>query len=155
MLKREWGAESNGKIRHMFIPSKTATWVSEFAMEDLPLGRISALVPMFAVKDLSFAEHWRSSFPLLSAHHSLYCIWTDLKRSEKIPGAPTWRWGEWIWLTGSSGLHRNSPHGLNIGSIRVFDQIKDPEIPITLRPLYIYNHQRSLASVMNNFCWLW
>ena len=32
----KWGAESNGK----------------FAMEDLPLGRIAALVPEFAVKDL-------------------------------------------------------------------------------------------------------
>ena len=28
--------------------------------------------------------------------------------SEKIPGAPSWRCGEWKWLTGSSGLHRNS-----------------------------------------------
>ena len=52
MLKREWGAESNGKLPHLFILSKTATWVSEFAMEDLPLGRIAALVPEFAVKDL-------------------------------------------------------------------------------------------------------
>ena len=52
MLKREWGAESNGKLPHLFIPSKTATWVPEFAMEDLPLGRIAALVPEFAVKDL-------------------------------------------------------------------------------------------------------
>ena len=52
------------------------------------------------------------SFPLLSAPPSLFSIWTDLKRSEKIPGAPTWRWGEWIWLTGPSGLHRNSPHRL-------------------------------------------
>ena len=49
------------------------------------------------------------SFPLLSAPHSLFSIWTDFKRSEKIPGAPTWRWGQWIWLTGPSGLHRNSP----------------------------------------------
>ena len=39
-----------------------------------------------------------SSFPLLSAPHFLFSIWTDLIRSEKIPGAPTWRWGEWIWL---------------------------------------------------------
>ena len=52
MLKREWGAESNGKLPHLFIPSKTATEVSKFAMEDLPLGRISALLPEFAVKDL-------------------------------------------------------------------------------------------------------
>ena len=31
----------------------------------------------------------------------------DLKRSQ---GHQTWRWGEWIWLTGPSGLHRNSPY---------------------------------------------
>ena len=71
---------------------------------------------------------------------SPFSICTDLKRSEKIPGAPTWRWGEWIWLTGSSGLNRNSPQGLNISSISVFDQIRDPEIPNTRRPfIYIYN----------------
>ena len=52
MLKRERGVESNGKLPHLFIPSKTATWVPEFAMEDLPLGRIAALVSEFAVKDL-------------------------------------------------------------------------------------------------------
>ena len=73
------------------------------------------------------------SFPLLSAPHSPFSIWTNLKRSEKIPGAPARRWGEWIWLTGPSGLHRNSPQGLNISSIGVFEQIRDPEIPITLR----------------------
>ena len=44
MLKREWGAESNGKLPYLFISSKTATLVPEFAMEDLPLGRIAALV---------------------------------------------------------------------------------------------------------------
>ena len=49
------------------------------------------------------------SFPLLSAHHSLFSIWTAIKRSEKIPGAPLWRWGEWIWLTGPSLLHKLSP----------------------------------------------
>ena len=75
------------------------------------------------------------SLPLLSAPHSLFSIWTDLKRSEKIQRAPTWRWGEWIWLTGPSGFHWNSPQGLNINSIRVFDWIRDPEIPITLRPV--------------------
>ena len=52
MLKREWGAESNRKVLHLFIPSKTETYVPEFAMKDLPLGRIAALVPGFAVKDL-------------------------------------------------------------------------------------------------------
>ena len=39
-----------------------------------------------------------------------------------------------------SGLCRNSPQGLDISSFRVYDQIRDPEIPITLRPhmFYIY-----------------
>ena len=78
------------------------------------------------------------SFPLLSAPPSLFSIWTNLRRSEKIPGAPTSRWGEWIWLTGPSSLHRNSPQVLNISSIRVFDQIREPEIRITLRPRFHY-----------------
>ena len=54
MLKREWGAESNGKLLHLFVPSKTATLVLKFVVEDLPLGRTAALVPEFAVKDCSW-----------------------------------------------------------------------------------------------------
>ena len=58
MLKRAQGAKSNGKLLHLFIPSKTATLVPEFAVEDLPLGRTAALIPEFAVKDLPLgAEH--------------------------------------------------------------------------------------------------
>ena len=41
--------------------------------------------------------------------HCLSSIWTDLKDIKKVPRAPTRRWGEAIWLTRSSGLHRNSP----------------------------------------------
>ena len=52
MLKREWGEESNGKLPHLFIPSKTATLVPEFTVEDLPLSKTAALVPEFPVKDL-------------------------------------------------------------------------------------------------------
>ena len=37
MLKRDWGAESNGKVSHLFIPGKTAALIPEFAMEDLPV----------------------------------------------------------------------------------------------------------------------
>ena len=37
MLKSEWGAESNWKLPHQFIPSRTSTLVREFAVEDLPL----------------------------------------------------------------------------------------------------------------------
>ena len=57
MLKREWGAESNGKLLQLFIPSKTATLVPEFAAEDLPLGRTSALMPEFAVKTCPCTDH--------------------------------------------------------------------------------------------------
>ena len=35
MLKGERGAESNGKLPHLFIPRKTAALVVEFAVEDL------------------------------------------------------------------------------------------------------------------------
>ena len=45
-------SESNGKLPHPFIPSKTSTLVPEFAMEDLPLGRIAPFVPEVAVNDL-------------------------------------------------------------------------------------------------------
>ena len=52
MLKREWGAERNRKLPHLFVPSKTATLVPEIVVEDLPLDRTATLVPEIAVKDL-------------------------------------------------------------------------------------------------------
>ena len=73
----------------------------------------------------------------LSTPHSFFSICTDLKRSEKIPGTPARRRGEWICLTGPSRAHRNSTQGLNISSIRVFGQIRNSKIPITLCPVYI------------------
>ena len=51
-MQRDWDAESNGKLPHLFIPNKTATLVPEFTVEDLPLDRTANLVPAFAVKDL-------------------------------------------------------------------------------------------------------
>ena len=56
MLKREKGAKRNGKLPHLFIPSKTASVVPEFAVEDLPFGRTAALVPEFTVKDLTLGR---------------------------------------------------------------------------------------------------
>ena len=52
MLKREWDAESNRKLPRLFIPSKSANLVPEFAVKDLPLEIIATLVLTFAVKDL-------------------------------------------------------------------------------------------------------
>ena len=62
MLKWEWGAESNGKLPHLFIPGKTATLAPEFAVGDLPLSRTAALVPAFAgaehFDDISVNEYF-------------------------------------------------------------------------------------------------
>ena len=56
MLKREWGAESNGKLLHLLIPCKSQTMVPGFVVEDLPLGRTAAFVPELAVKNLSLGR---------------------------------------------------------------------------------------------------
>ena len=71
------------------------------------------------------------SFPLFP-HPTLSLASEQILKIWKDPRNTTWRWGEWFWLTWPSELHRNPPQGLNISSIRVFDQIRDPEIPIIL-----------------------
>ena len=43
MLKRKWGTESNGKLQHLFITSKTATLVPEFVLGQNTLMMIYAL----------------------------------------------------------------------------------------------------------------
>ena len=50
MLKRERSTESNGKLPHLFIPSKTATSVPEFAIKDLPLVRTLMMMMTIVVK---------------------------------------------------------------------------------------------------------
>ena len=100
MLKREWDAESNGKLPLLFIPSKTATWVPEFAVKDLSLGR----------------THWRKLY-----------IWK--RRVIGISGSPVWSKtltelifnprGEFRWSLESSVSQIHSPH-LHIGAIGIF-----------------------------------
>ena len=99
------------------------------------------------------------SFPLLSTSHSLFSIWTDLKRSKKIPGTQAWRWGEWIWVTGSSELHGNSPQGLNISSVmRVYWPDQRSGNPNHLPQPYnpsselIYGKSRILWKIFFSFC---
>ena len=79
-----------------------------------------------------------SSFRLLSAPHSLFNIWADLKRSENIPGAQTWRSGEWIWLTGPSGFRRNSPSGVKYQFHQGFWPYQRSENPNHSQPPYIH-----------------
>ena len=45
-----------GKQPNLSNPSKTAAWVSELAVEDLPVSRTATLIPEFAVKDLPLAR---------------------------------------------------------------------------------------------------
>ena len=54
MLKRERERE---RVRRGKQRKATAAWISEFAVENLPLSRTPALVPEFALKDLPCAEH--------------------------------------------------------------------------------------------------
>ena len=88
MLKREWGAESNGKLPHLSISSKTAAWVPESAVEDLPLSRTATLVPEFAVKDLS-----------LGRILMMICIYTTSCQSDHNTGSLPLRTRTWRWQT--------------------------------------------------------
>ena len=47
MLRRECGVENNGKLLHLSIPSKTATLVPEFVVENLPLSTIATFIYLF------------------------------------------------------------------------------------------------------------
>ena len=80
MLKREWGAESNGKLLHLFIHSNSATLVPEFAVEDLPLGRIlwwwwwRWYSYINETREMEFL--WHSGVmkvPFISFHHYMWC----------------------------------------------------------------------------------
>ena len=52
VMKRDWGAESNGKLPHLFIPRKTAILVPEFTVEHLLSDTTATSVFAFTVKDL-------------------------------------------------------------------------------------------------------
>ena len=66
IVKGEWGAESNWKLLHLFLPIKTATLVPDFAVKVLPSNRTAILVPAFAEKDVPLGRTFRSD---LSYHN--------------------------------------------------------------------------------------
>ena len=78
MLKKEWGVESNGKLLHLFIPSKTATLVFEFTVEDLPLNRTMALVPAFCSERPALGQNTLIMMTLIMlVDESLFKYYTD------------------------------------------------------------------------------
>ena len=150
---------------HVNVPTSSSSSSSEYSAQGQVLHCNSWMKAAVLLKSRSFTANSETmvavllemdrcgSFPLHFTPHSLFSTWTHLKSSEKIPGAPAWRWGEWIWLIGPSRLHQNSPQGLNISSIRYFDQIRDLEIPITLHPLHHQNDRKwVIKSIRFLFC---
>ena len=99
MLKREYGAESNGKLPHLFIPSKTATLIPECAVKDLPLGWTVTLMPEFAVKDLPLG--WTVTLMPEFAVKDLPLGWTVTLMPEcavkDLPLGRTLWWWWWWW----------------------------------------------------------
>ena len=57
ILKREWDAESNGKLPHLCISSKTATLAPELAVEDLPWAELQPWFLHLEWKTDPWAEH--------------------------------------------------------------------------------------------------
>ena len=78
MLMREWGVESNGTLPNLSIPSKTAAWVPEFAVEDLPSAELQCRSLRLQWRSCPWAEHTDSddddTSNLMRMEHLEICI---------------------------------------------------------------------------------
>ena len=79
-----------GTVTLVVVIHAVPTHLEIIIISVLPKGRSSIANSGTKVVGLLGINRY-SSFPLLSAPHYLFSILTDLKRSEKIPGAPLWR----------------------------------------------------------------
>ena len=75
MLKREWGAESTGKLPHLLIPGKTASLIPEFAVEELQPWYVSG--QWFLFKKLS-TESPVQAPEVCKRNFRTPCIFVDL-----------------------------------------------------------------------------
>ena len=75
MLNREWDAESNRKLPHLFIPSKTATWVLSLQWKTCLWAKLQSLCLSLQWRTCPWAEH---------------CWW--------------WWWPAWNFLNKSAGM---------------------------------------------------
>ena len=62
MLKREWGAESNGKLRTYSIPGKTSALVPEFTVGDLSSAELQPRFLRLQRRTCPWAEHSDDDF---------------------------------------------------------------------------------------------
>ena len=74
-----------------------------------------------------------SSFPLLSAPHSLLSIWTDLERSEKIPEGTNMEVRRVDLVNWTLRTSPKFTTGVKYQLHEGFDQIRNPEFRITFR----------------------
>ena len=88
MLKWEWGEESNWKLPHLLIPSKSAILVTDFAVEDLPSAELQ---PWY------LSLHWKTWFwaelqPLFLSLQWKICLWAGLQ-----PWFLSLQWKTCLW----------------------------------------------------------
>ena len=57
MLKRQWSAESNEKLSHLFIPNITATMIPKFAVEDRSSAELQPRFLRLQWRNCPWAEH--------------------------------------------------------------------------------------------------
>ena len=84
MLKREWHAESNGKLLHLSIPGKTLILAPEIAVEDLPLEELQPWFLRSQWETCFWAEHYDDD-----DDHTVGQTFVSLCRSVVPPGIET------------------------------------------------------------------
>ena len=84
MLKREWGAESNWKPSHLFIPGKTAALVPEFTVEDLPLAELQLWFLRVQWRTCPWAEHSMMMMMIFDKIYFYFLNYANIYSQEEI-----------------------------------------------------------------------
>ena len=130
------GAESKGKLPHLFIHGKTGILVLEFPVGDLPLSRTASLVPAFAVKDLPLGRTLWWYISILLEIYSLVKILMGPPYESSHEPLPLKT--IWYWLFAKKKNHDQNLCKESIGGIFIL-----PE----------QTTSRSICSLLWNFKW--
>ena len=90
ILKRELGAQSNGKLPHLFIPGKTADLVHEFAVEDLTSAELRPRFLHLQWRNCLWAEHSGDDDDDDDDDESLYCASKAWIKLQTLPQYICW-----------------------------------------------------------------